>query len=235
MVFGGTFASPVGRFAWTQNLVTPKDPPPPQPGQAAGQARYEITLLIPKEGKATEDFIAAIKKDTDGAIELFNQGRSATIGNCLLFGKYGDGDKYDLEKYPYYKGCWVITARNAEKIADKDVMDAKKAPFDRAALKGGMKGRLVIQTIITGHGISFKMQAIQMTLDDGVRFGGASRDHGDMLDDIESDTQAPEVENKVPATEVAAPVAEVKAAPEAEKPKPAKTNKGKDAAVNLLA
>lgn len=223
MVFGSTFATPEGRFVWTQHLSVPKDAPPAKEGEAPGKPRYEITLLIPKNGAKTEEFMKNLKADTDAAIELFNKGRSATIGNCLLFGKYGDGDTQDLEKYPYYKNCWVITARNAEKIADKDVMDSKKQPFVRENIKGGMLGRLVVQTIITGHGISYKMQAIQVTNDDGVRFGGASRDHGDMLDDMcgESACDTETTTEVVPA--------------QTEDKKPTKATKAKEAAVNLLA
>lgn len=234
-VFGGTFATPEGRFSWP-NLVTPKDAPAPQEGQAPGAPRYEITLLIPKADKKAEEFIKAVTADTDEAIKLFNKGRSATIGNCLLFGKYGDGDTYDHEKYPYYKGCWVLTARNANRIEDKDVMDAGRQPLDRSLIKGGMKGRLVVQTIISGHGISYKMQCVQLKGDDGIRFGGATRDHGDLLGDLEDET-VEGVETEQAASAVGEPSATLeKAAVEtaAVPPKP-KANKGKEAAVNLLA
>lgn len=79
------------------------------------------------------------------------------------------------------------------------------------------------------------MQCVQLKGDDGIRFGGATRDHGDLLGDLEDETVEGVME------EAASAVGEPSATPEkaavetaAVPPKP-KANKGKEAAVNLLA
>lgn len=228
MIFASEFPTPVGRFCWP-TLVTPKEPPPPKEGQAPGKPRYEITLLLAKDDPKVKIFAEAVDADAKEAIKYFNQGRAATIGDCMLFGKNGDGDSYDLEKYPYYKGHWVLVARNSERLADKDIIGANVSEmYKREDLKGGMLGRLVVQVLITAHGISYKLKCVQVKADDGVRFGGGSRDVRDLLDDLTEEDSAPNgvveepiVENKPVETPPAAVTT--------------KGNKGKAAAVNLLA
>lgn len=228
MVFAGEFPTPVGRLAWP-SLITPKDPPPPKEGQPPGKPRYEITILLPKDDPKVVAFCALIDADSKEAIKYFNQGRAATIGDCMLFGKNGDGDNYDHEKYPYYKGNWVLVARNAEKTPDKDIIGGSTTEaYPRENIKGGMLGRLVVQILITAHGISYKLKCVQVKADDGVRFGGGSRDVRDLLDDLAEEDGSPNGVVEEPVVENAP----------AEAPKavaPAKGNKGKAAAVNLLA
>lgn len=227
MVFAGEFPTPVGRLAWP-TLITPKDPPPPKPGDAPGKPRYEVTILLPKEDAKVKTFCEAVDKDAKEAIAYFNQGRGATIGDCMLFGKNGDGDAYDHEKYPYYKGHWVLVARNSEKTPDKDIIGANvNEPFKREDIKGGMLARLVVQVLITAHGISYKLKCVQIKPDDGVRFGGGSRDVRDLLDDLIEDNEPQNGVPEQPAMEQKADIA-----PSAVQ---RKINKGKEAAVNLLA
>ena len=110
-VYGESMVTPVGRIAWTY-LTKPKDAPPPKEGQTQGAPRYEATLIINKA--AAVDFINKVKAMTDEMLVEFNRGRSANLGECKLFGKYGDGDTADLEKYPFYKDSLILVARNAK-------------------------------------------------------------------------------------------------------------------------
>ena len=55
---------------------------------------------------------------TDEMIALFNDKRSAKIGQCAL---YKDGNDFDHEKYPYYKDRLIAVGRNAQKPKVVDV------------------------------------------------------------------------------------------------------------------
>lgn len=219
IVFGEDNLSPIGRLVWPA-LVTPKDPPPPQEGQQPGQPRYEITLLLDKENEKVKAFFAAMKTATDEMVALFNQGtKGATMTPARLF---NDGDNgFDLEKYPYYAGKWVIAARNKEMVGICAADGVTKVePKD---VLGGLKGRLNLQPLITSHGISFKLKGIQVAGDDGQRFGGGTRDPMGLFSACTDDGEEA-VSSGMPAVEAAEP--EVKA--------PVQTKKGKEAMVNLL-
>lgn len=173
MVFcNETVKTPVGRFSWP-SLVTPK-PGMPQADGSVGQPRYEITVCIPKDGKGVTEFLADLNFYRDEMVPIFNQKRAAKLGEIDVMGKYGDGDTADHEKYPYYKGCWIISARNSKQ--EFNVMDANGDDLDPAAIVGGMQGRLLIRPLVTGHGMSFKLEIVKLLKDDGVRFGGGVRD-----------------------------------------------------------
>lgn len=222
-VYCGDIASPSGRLIWP-NLIKPKDAPPPKEGQAAGAPRYEVSLLLSKTDPKVIEFVATLDALVAGGLKEFNNGRSATIGINSVFGKNGDGDLADLEKYPYYKGCWVLVARNA---MPSQVVAKDRTVTTADAVKGGMLGRLVITPLITAHGVSYKLLITQLIADDGVRYGGGSRDVADLLTDLEcDDVPEPTVE------QVKEIVKEAQAAPIIKK---AATGKGKEAAVNLLA
>lgn len=227
-VYCGDLATPPGRFVWA-SLVTPKAAPPPQEGQPPGQPRYELSLLLPKTDPKVKEFIVQLEALVKGGLEVFNKGRSATIGINSIFGKVGDGDTWDAEKYPYYKGHWVLAARNALK---PKVLGKAREEIAPETIKGGMIGRLVITPMITAHGASYKLLIAQLINDDGVRYGGGARDVTDLLTELDdvSSAQGPVETAKLPVPEIqmTLPLAPVAA------PKPA-VGKGKDAAVNLLA
>lgn len=196
-VYGQSLPTPVGALCWLY-LAKPKDAPPPQEGQPQGAPRYEATLLLQKNIPPVTKFVAELKTMTDEMLELFNHKRSAALGTCLLFGKYGDGDEADHEKYPYYKGMHVLIARNVKpvKVVDKN----RKLIESEADIAGGMEGKFVICPIITAHGVSYKLEAVQLVKDGGVRFGGAARDAVELFDacgddDVESDTNSNVAEN----------------------------------------
>lgn len=201
-VYGDSTPTPVGRICWPY-LIKPKDAPPPQEGQPQGAPRYEATLLLEKDNPAVMAFVEGIKTMTDVMLVDFNHKRAAALGTCLLFGKSGDGDEADLEKYPFYKGCHVLVARNVKPIK---VVDKNRKVIEPAIIMGGIKGRFVINPIITAHGISYKLEAVQFWQDDGVRFGGSARDAVELFDACEEDdvesNGTPEEATNQPVSEV---------------------------------
>lgn len=212
--YGEAMKTPVGRFVWP-SLIKPKDAPPPKDGQQQGPARFELSLLLSKTDKKVEAFIKEATEMTDAMLKQFNEGRSADLGKCKLFGKYGDGDAADLEKYPYYKDSWVLCARNQKAVK---IVGKKKEVLEAGAVTGGMKGVLVVTPIITAHGISYKLEVVQLTDDDGVRYAGGARDATELLDTCGEEDKKEEVETTV------ATVTQVTKTPK----------KGKESAINLL-
>lgn len=164
-VYGPAYGTPVARCVWPA-LVNPKAPPPPKDGQAPGQPRYEVTLLLPKGDTQAEQFITAIQDVAAEMKELFNKGRSAKIGDCDVV---KDGDSFDEEKYPYYKGHWIITPRNVKPVG---VYNTEKEVIETANIVGGMKVRAAVTPLLTAHGVSYKLNMIKLVEDDGTRIGG---------------------------------------------------------------
>jgi len=219
-VYGLSIPTPIGRGGWP-NLVKPKAAPPPKEGEKQGAPRYEQTLFLQKDNPSVIKFCETIKNMTDEMIELFNHKRAATIGGCRLFGKNGDGDEMDLEKYPFAKGCHVLVARNANPVK---VVNKERKIIEPGLIEGGVKVRFVINPIVTAHGISYKLEAVQLWEDDGVRFAGAARDAVELFDacsddDVESETEDTEINGDAPTTP-----------PEVQK----SGKKGKAAALDLL-
>ena len=177
-VYGQRTATPFGRAAWP-SLVTPKDPPPPEPGQAPGQARYELTLLLDKTSDEVKQFVTLMKTMTQEMLELFNKGRAAKLSADEPF---KDGDAFDLEKYPYYKNNWVLVARNVKK---PKVLDGKKREIGSDMVEGGNICLTVVTPLVTAHGISYKLDIVQYVRDDGVKFAGAVAPAESYLDVLE--------------------------------------------------
>lgn len=217
MIFCGETVTPQGNICWPRSLVVPKDAPPPQEGQPPGKPRYEATLILEKKHPAVIKFVKEIEALTDEAVILFNKGRSATINKGPIFGKYGDGDAWDLEKYNFYRGMWVLVARSAEQ---PKVVDNKREALQPGDIKGGMHGRFVITPLITAHGVSYKLLIVQKFEGEYTPIAGGSREVMDLLADLDeaaSEETTEPVQQELPAVEA----------------KPKKNTKA--AAVNLLA
>lgn len=181
IVYGDPTVTPTGRAAWPA-LVKPKEPPPPADGQQAGAPRYEVTIILPKSDEYVQKWIKAIAGMTDGMLKLFNQGRKAKIAVESVL---KDGDEFDLEKYPYYKNSFVLIARNAKL---PQLVDGKKQLIAADSITGGMFVRATVTPILTGWGLSYKLEALQLVKDDGTRFAGAARaaSYTDMLPEVDS-------------------------------------------------
>lgn len=227
-VYGEALATPRGRACWI-SLVNPKDPPPPSAGQPPGKPRYEATILLQKDNAKVISFVKALHVMVQEMLVEYNQGNKAKLA---IDSELYDGDAADLEKYPYYAGCWTLLARNEKQ---PEVVNSSK-PKPQAIAKSGIIGGNLIRLIVTPHigptGVSFKLNIAQFVDDDGVRFGGGVRDYSAMLVDdeaVDEDDDGLEKEAKkisasgsdLPAD--SAPVME--AQPKA---------KGKKAAINLL-
>lgn len=178
-VYGVQIKTPAMRVCWP-HLIKPKEAPEPKEGQTKGEPRFEITQILTKDAPDVIEFCKTLKAMTDEMLKLFNKGRSALLGECLQFGKYGDGDTADHEVYPYYKNSHILIARNAKavKIVDRN----PKNGFDPKGIVGGVICHLVVTPLITAHGISYKLEVVQFVKDDGIRFGGGLRDATELLD-----------------------------------------------------
>ncbi len=213
-VYGEALVTPTGRCAWPA-LVKPQDAPAAQPGQQQGAPRYGITIILPKGDKVVEAWIKGTAAMVKDMLVVFNDKRPAKMGieNVL---QDGDDGKWDLEKYPYYKNSWLLTARNVQL---PPVVDGQRNEIPVDAILGGMFVRATVTPLLTGHGISFKLNALQRVKDDDVRFGGANRagSYVDMIPDVEAETEAGTTEEAAPSespadgstapVEVAPPVA----------------------------
>lgn len=162
-------------------LVKPKDPPAPRPGDAPGQPRYEATLLFPKESKAHTEFLRAMELVTQDMLKVFNMGRSAKIGELAVV-KDGDAPYWqageNADKYPYYKGQFLLAARNTVKPS---IVGPDTKPIDPAKLIGGTEVVAIIIPIIVATGVTYKLKVIQLIKDDGVRFAGGARSDDDYI------------------------------------------------------
>lgn len=198
-VYGVDMKTPEGRLCWV-SLVTPK---PPHPENPEGQPRYEFQLLLDKTSKETAEFLAELDSIIKEMVLVYNDKRPTSIAVNELV---KDGDAFDLEKYPYYKGMWVLTARNAKQITTLSTNeDGSQGPCSVDYPQGGMKAKAIIQPLITAHGASYKAKAVRVTEDDGVRYGGGGpQDYASMLDDEDTPVVA------APVADVAKNVAEVK-------------------------
>lgn len=181
-VYGDVVLTPTGRCAWPA-LVKPKEPPPPADGQQAGAPRYEITIILPKTDSFVVQWEKAVTAMCKNMLTLFNQGRK---GKLSVEEVLKDGDSFDLEKYPYYKDSYILTARN---VKLPPVIDGKKQAIPVEQVLGGSFVRATVTPLLTGHGLSYKLEALQLVKDDGVRFAGSNRTGAmlDMIPEVEDD------------------------------------------------
>ena len=142
------FVSPPVRLCWPY-LTKPKDPPPPAPGQQPGMPSYEVTLLFPKDSKAHIDWLVMVKAKLNDMLKTFNQGRDIEISKVSP-AKDGDDAKWDKEKYPYYKGQYIVVARSTKLPT---FATAKREPADPAIFIGGVLVSCVLTPKICASGV----------------------------------------------------------------------------------
>lgn len=173
-VYGPSIASCPGRLVWC-HLVKPKEGMKQADGKV-GEPRFEATLLLSKDDPRTKVFIDETEKLGQYLVQVFNEGKKTKLATSLSL---KDGDQFDLEKYPFYKGNWVLVAKNVKVplFYDKD-----KAEIEAKEVVGGLIGKFLMRPIITVHGITFKLEAVQVLKDDNVRYGGGLRNLTDLLD-----------------------------------------------------
>lgn len=171
--------TPPGRVCWL-SLVTPK-PGMKQDDGTVGKPKYGLTQMLPKGLPAVDAFIAEASKKVQEMLVLYNQGSPTELKiNQIL----RDGDTFDLEKYPFYKGMWILNATHTDqpKVLNNEI---PPVDMDPALIKGGMTGRLVVQLVVTGKGASYQIGCLQYLSDDGTRYGGGVKDYKGLLSKLE--------------------------------------------------
>lgn len=119
------------------NLTTPRA------AQQGGDAKYSVTLLIPKTDTATyQDIVNSIEaaaQDAQG--KLWGGVRPPVLPQPL---HDGDGVRENGTPYgPECKGCWVMTAstKNKPQVVHQSNVAAELAPQD---IYSGMYGRVTV-------------------------------------------------------------------------------------------
>lgn len=195
-------------------LVNPKAPPPKEDGSDPGKPKYELSHLLSKGDPNTQLFIQHITPIIVDMIKYYNETAGAPLATDPVRIFKIDGDQSDLEKYPFYKDCWVLPARNVNPV---DVTDTGVPPYrnilDREVVVGGCRVISVVQPLITSHGVSFKLKLVQYVDDNnGLRFGGGTRDISEALNvinynqNIPVPTKTAQVLESAPQTNVVTPV-----------------------------
>lgn len=179
-VYGNTLKTPIGRLCWPA-LSAPKE----DTFNGQTTSRYGCTILLPKEDGKSADFIEKLNNMLDeegGMLEIFNE--HADVNISLSSDVLKDGDTFDMEKYPYYKGNYVLLARN-EKPVPVYGASGKDDILEPSVIVGGVLGRCIVTPHLGPSGVSFKLDAVQFWKDDGTKFGGAGRNLDAFLDAIE--------------------------------------------------
>lgn len=186
MVFGVDIKTPVGRLTWP-SLVEPKPGFEDPATKIIGAARYEATVSFKKDSKDFLAFHKLVEDMTKEMLPIYNEGKKARLSDLELF---KDGDSFDQEKMPYYGGMWNLKATNAKEVQvlllEKDAR-GEWVEGEPRQLVAGMLVRCVVRPLITAHGLSYKLQTIQLCLDDGVRYGGANQKSSSLFDDSPED------------------------------------------------
>lgn len=114
------------------------------PKQANGEAKYSVTLLIPKTDAATKANIdAAINAAIDEAVGKKWGGVRPPIPKIPVWD--GDGVRQNGAAFgDECKGCWVITAstKNKPQVVDQSNISCELAPQD---IYSGMYARVTIR------------------------------------------------------------------------------------------
>lgn len=146
------------------------------------EARYSVTILIPKRDKATMDKIYA-------AIEAAKEdGKTKTFGGKIpgnLKTILHDGDEEaDLDRNPEYAGHFYMAMSSKQRpgVVDADL----NAVLDPTQVYSGCYARVSINAFPYSNsgnkGISFGLNNVQF-LEDGEPLGGRTRAEDDFSDD----------------------------------------------------
>lgn len=147
------------------------------------EARYSVTILIPKKDKATLDKIlkaeAAAKEE--GKSSKFNGKIPSNLSSIIH-----DGDEEaDLERNPEYAGhvYMAMSSKQRPGIVDQDLNPI----LDSTAVYSGCYARVSINAFAYNtagkKGVSFGLNNVQF-LEDGEPLGGRTRAEDDFADDL---------------------------------------------------
>lgn len=184
-VYGDSIGTPSGRVVWV-SLVSPKPGMKDPKTGVEGVAKYEVSLLLDKEGPHTDKFIKVLKSYVDKMVEAYNRGKKSKIAIDEVLRDGDDASMYDPEKGKYWAGNWVVRARHSEQpviCGTKRTNDGWEE-IDPKLIQGGCLCRLVVSPMITSGGqLTFLLLYVQLVKDDGTRFGGGfdKKSYGSLL------------------------------------------------------
>lgn len=146
------------------------------------EARYSVTILIPKSDKSTMDKIRAAEQAAkeEGKASKFN-GKIPTNLSSIIH----DGDEEaDLDKNPEYAGHYYMAMSSKQRPG---VVDLDLNPIlDSTAVYSGCYARVAINAFAYNtagkKGVSFGLNNVQF-VEDGEPLGGRSRPEDDFADD----------------------------------------------------
>jgi len=146
------------------------------------EARYSVTILIPKSDKAT------LKKIEDAQDAAREEGKTKTFGGkipaSLKYTLHDGDEEADLERNPEYAGHMYMAMSSKQRPG---VVDADLNPIlDSTQVYSGCYARVSINAFSYSNsgnkGISFGLNNVQF-LEDGEPLGGRTRAEDDFADD----------------------------------------------------
>jgi len=157
-VFGNSFPTPIGRLQFVALSA---------PQEFGGKSKFGVTLLFEKANYgAWISGFSGIQEDINGMI---TQEYGETIPD-FKYPMLRDGDE---QKYNGFPGAFYIKATagtNQDRVA---VYDAKGNPIDPVMPVAGMRARCVIRPGLFADGVNYRLVAVQLMKDDGVRYSKA--------------------------------------------------------------
>jgi hypothetical protein len=147
------------------------------------EARYSVTILIPKKDKATLD---KIEKARQAAVD---EGKSSKFGGKvpgnLSFILHDGDEEADLERNPEYAGhmYMAMSSKSRPGVVDQDLNPI----LDSTAVYSGCYARVSINAFPYNtagkKGVSFGLNNVQF-LEDGEPLGGRTRAEDDFAEDL---------------------------------------------------
>jgi hypothetical protein len=195
-VYGEPVALPPTRIAWPY-LVEPKEGGQSEDGQTFND-RYEGIALYDKKDKAFKKVSKHISSMAEEMVALYNKGKKTKVAGFEIG---TDGDEFDHEKYPYYKGKIILTLRNSQQptiVGTKRDKDGHPIKIDPVLVEGGCLCSFVVTPHFAANGgLAFKVNVVQLVEDDGTRFGGSINPnvYAGLLDYDEEYENGPEEED----------------------------------------
>lgn len=174
--YGITTVSIEGTFVWP-HLVNGKPFKEKDGTIKPNSERFEVEFLFEKGTPEAKVFGDAVRQQADVLLEVYNEHQTKQKMGAIEV-LFEDGDKKNLDKYPFYKNKWSLIARLAvdKKVEIYNSLSGETVEAGPDFVKGGMEGRIIFQPHLGPTGLSFKLEGVEVTKDSGQRFGGGGRD-----------------------------------------------------------